>query len=281
MQLRSILVTLTGLIIAGGSAYVARDMMANPSPDRAATMQPAPERQMGSVVIALEDIGFGQEIAADKLAVQDWPLEAVPTNAFTSLDAVMGNGDAPRSARRPIAAGELLLTTKLSDFGEKVTILQSLTPGHRAMTIQVDAVSGVAGFVKPGDFVDVVLTETNSGDLRARTIMQKVRVIGVDQTYGETTEASQGVARTITVEVTPQDGQKLALAQRAGSLSLTLRSEDGEDTAPLPTMSLNDLLGIAEQAVEEEPRTEEVDAGNKRTVTIRRGSEAEVVELSN
>lgn len=281
MQLRSVLVTLSGLILAGGSAYVARDMMANPAPDRAASIQAASEQAFGTVIVAIADIGFGQEITAEALSAQSWPLDAVPAGAFVSLESVLGEGGTqPRSARRPIAAGELLLESKLSGFGEKVTILQSLTAGHRAMTIQVDAVSGVAGFVKPGDFVDIVLTETSSGDLRVRTIMQKVRVIGVDQTYGETAGSSQGVAGTITVEVTPENGQKLALAQRAGSLSLTLRSEGGEDTAPLPAMSLNDLLGIEEPAEPEEPAATVI-AEPRRTVTIRRGSEAEIVELNN
>ena len=88
------------------------------------------------------------------------------------------------------------------------------------MAIEVDAVSGVGGFVTPGDRVDVVLTQGNNDNLRAVTILQNVRVIGVDQTSDEEKD-QPGVARTITFEVSPADGQKLALAQKAGSLSLT------------------------------------------------------------
>ena len=228
------------------------------------------------MVVALADIGFGQEIMAEMLTTQAWPVESIPEGAFLSLEAVTGSaGQAPRSARRAISAGELLMAAKVSEFGEKVSIQQTLTPGTRAMTIQVDAVSGVAGFVKPGDRVDIVLTETRSGDLRARTIMQNIRVVGIDQSYAEDVEGAQ-LARTMTVEVTPEDGQRLALAQRAGALSLTLRSGDGTDTAPLEAMSLSDLLDGA--AVD---LPEPTDTAAKRTVTIRRGSDAEIIELNN
>lgn len=275
MLLRSALVITAGLAIAGGSAWLARGMLVS-SAEQQVTGSAAPEQQFGTVVVALADIGFGQEIFPAMLTTQNWPLESIPDGAFQSLEAVTGaNGEPPRSARRAISAGELLMAAKLSDFGEKVTILQTLSPGNRAMTIQVDAVSGVAGFVKPGDRVDIVLTETRSGDLRVRTIMQNVRVIGIDQNYAEDVQGAQ-LARTITVEVTPEDGQRLALAQRAGALSLTLRSDDGVDSAPLATMSLSDLLDG--EAME---LPEPTDTAAKRTVTIRRGNDAEIIELNN
>ncbi|MCR9152023.1 MAG: Flp pilus assembly protein CpaB [Rhodobacteraceae bacterium] len=279
MNIRSILVTVVGLCIAGVSAYYARDLMSDRVAQETQAIRVEAEQAMATVVVALEDIPFAAPITRKMVAVQDWPRDALPEGAFQTLDAVIGAGDeAPRSAKRAIAAGELLLASKLSGFGEKVTILQTLTAGTRAMTIEVNAVSGVAGFVKPGDFVDIVLTENRSGDLRARTIMQNVRVIGVDQEYGEGVETNR-VARTLTVEVTPEDGQRLALAQRAGSLSLTLRTTDGGSDAPLPAMSLSDLLDMAEEP--EIEQVEETAAEPKRTVTIRRGNSAEVVEIED
>ena len=279
MNIRSILVTVVGLCIAGVSAYYARDLMTDRVAEETQAIRVEAEQAMATVVVALEDIPFAAPITRKMVAVQDWPRDALPEGAFQTLDAVIGAGDeAPRSAKRAIAAGELLLASKLSGFGEKVTILQTLTAGTRAMTIEVNAVSGVAGFVKPGDFVDIVLTENRSGDLRARTIMQNVRVIGVDQEYGEGVETNR-VARTLTVEVTPEDGQRLALAQRAGSLSLTLRTTDGGTDAPLPAMSLSELLDMAEEP--EIEQVEETAAEPKRTVTIRRGNSAEVVEIED
>ena len=279
MNIRSILVTVIGLCIAGVSAYYARDMMTDRVAQETQAIRVQAEQAMATVVGALEDIPFAAPITRKMVAVQDWPRDALPEGAFQTLEAVIGpDGAQPRSAKRTIVAGELLLASKLSGFGEKVTILQNLTSGTRAMTIEVNAVSGVGGFVKPGDFVDIVLTENRSGDLRARTIMQNVRVIGVDQEYGEGVETNR-VARTLTVEVTPEDGQRLALAQRAGSLSLTLRTTDGGTDAPLPAMSLSDLLDMAEEP--EIEQVEETAAEPKRTVTIRRGNSAEVVEIED
>jgi len=279
MNIRSILVTVVGLCIAGVSAYYARDMMTDRVAQETQAIRVQAEQAMATVVVALEDIPFAAPITRKMVAVQDWPRDALPEGAYQTLEAVIGpDGAQPRSAKRTIVAGELLLASKLSGFGEKVTILQTLTAGTRAMTIEVNAVSGVAGFVKPGDFVDIVLTENRSGDLRARTIMQNVRVIGVDQEYGEGVETNR-VARTLTVEVTPEDGQRLALAQRAGSLSLTLRTTDDGNDAPLPAMSLSELLDMAEEP--EIEQVEETAAEPKRTVTIRRGNSAEVVEIED
>jgi len=279
MNIRSILVTVVGLCIAGVSAYYARDLMTDRVAEETQAIRVEAEQAMATVVVALEDIPFAAPVTRKMVAVQDWPRDAVPEGAFETLDAVLGpEGEAPRNAKRAIVAGELMLASKLSGFGEKVTILQTLTAGTRAMTIEVNAVSGVAGFVKPGDFVDIVLTENRSGDLRARTIMQNVRVIGVDQDYGEGAETNR-IARTLTVEVTPEDGQRLALAQRAGSLSLTLRTTDGGTDAPLPAMSLSELLDMAEEP--EIEQVEETVAEPKRTVTIRRGSDTEIVEIED
>lgn len=279
MNIRSILVTVVGLCIAGASAYYARDLMTDRVAEETHAIRVEAEQAMSTVVVALEDIPFAVPITRKMVAVQNWPRDALPEGAFQTLESVVGpEGSQPRSAKRAIVAGELLLASKLSGFGEKVTFLQTLTAGTRAMTIEVNAVSGVAGFVKPGDFVDIVLTENRSGDLRARTIMQNVRVIGVDQEYGEGVETNR-VARTLTVEVTPEDGQRLALAQRAGSLSLTLRTTDGGMDTPLPAMSLSDLLDMAEEP--EIEQVEETAAEPKRTVTIRRGNSAEVVEIED
>ena len=277
MNLRSVGITLAGLIIAAGSAHVARSMLA-PSADAVHFAAPGPSVAMGTVVVALRDMVSGEPVLPGSVAVRAWPQDSIPEGAFRTLDEVLGAAESgPRSARREIAAGELLLASRVSDFGEKVTILQSLAPGHRAMTIEVDAVSGVAGFVTPGDFVDIVLTETESGDLRARTIMQRVRVIGVDQALdaGVAADADR-IAGTITVEVTPQDGQKLALAQRAGRLSLTLGAATGEVAEALPALSLSELLG--DVAPQPEAAADPA-APPRRTVTVRRGSETEVVEL--
>jgi pilus assembly protein CpaB len=179
-------------------------------------------------------------------------------------------GTEPRRAKARLYAGEVLLAPKISGYGEKVTIVQKLGENTRAMAIQVDAVTAVGGFVTPGDYVDILLTSTGQNGLQAVTILQNVRVIGVDQQSEE--DLNQPVVvRTITVEVTPEDGQKLALAQRAGTLSLTLRTLDKVVDKPIDRIDLRDLMQ------EKSP----VEAAEKKpTVTVRRGTETEEVEVN-
>jgi pilus assembly protein CpaB len=163
-----------------------------------------------------------------------------------------------------MSQGELILASKVSEFGEKVTIVQSLGPNSRAMSIKVDAVTAVGGFVTPGDSVDIMLTQGSAGDMRAVTILQNVRVLGVDQDSDEQND-QVGVARTVTVEVSPEESQKLALAQKAGTLSLSLRTLDGVIDAPLDSIRLSDLMR------EKSPVDEEV---VKKTIRIRRATDA-------
>ena len=137
------------------------------------------------------------------------------------MEALLGTGSAePRRARRAISAGEPLLELKVSAFGERVTISDLIDPVKRALAIRVTDVTGVAGFVTPGDKVDIVLTrDLDGGEMRADTILQNIVVRGTDQVADQDRD-KPSVVRTVTVEVTPDEAQKLALAQQAGTLSL-------------------------------------------------------------
>ena len=179
-------------------------------------------------------------------------------------------GKPPRRARRAIGQGELVLAPKVSDFGEKVTIVQSLGPNHRAMAIKVSAETAVGGFVTPGDSVDVLLTQGRQETLRAITILQNIRVIGVDQEADEQSDAPE-IARTVTVEVTPQEGQRLALAQKAGTLSLTLRTHEATDDVQLDAIKLSDVM--REQSVDEPDQ-------RRKTIVVRRGTEVSETEVN-
>lgn len=237
MRLGSLLMTVVGLGVAGGAVFYAQSQL-NAVPQQVETTQ----AQVVQVIATAQDIEFGQAIERHMLRTIEWPVGSVPPGAMTNFDELIAqNGGMPRRAKRPLAQGELVLANKLSDWGEKVTIVQTITEGNRAMSIKVNAQTGVGGFVTPGDEVDIVLTRGGSNDMRALTILQKIRVIGVDQRSDEQNEAAV-VARTVTVEVTPEQSQKLALAQRAGILSLSLRSLNTVDDGPLEAVRLSDLL---------------------------------------
>ncbi len=267
MGIRSVLVALLGVAVAGGSAYGAREYL-DQSRATAATDTGA---ALVSVVVAGRDIPFGQPIQPQMLQVMSWPRAALPPGAITELDALIPKpGMPPRRATREMAQGELVLASKVSDFGEKVTIVQTLGENTRAMAIKVEAETAVGGFVTPGDAVDIVLTQGRDQTLRAVTILQNIRVLGVDQQADQ--QADQPfVAQTVTVEVTPEQSQTLALAQKAGTLSLSLRSLDNAEDRPLESIRLSDIL--REKSPVEEP------AAAKTTIRVRRGAEVEVVEV--
>ncbi len=270
MRIRSLIVTMMGIAVAGGSVYMSQELLAV---EQATASADPTAPALVSVVVAGQDIPFGTSIEAHKLTTIQWPAEAVPAGVFTEYtDLLANNGAEPRRAKRAMAQGELVLASKVSEFGEKVTIVQTLSPGHRAMAISVSAETSVGGFVTPGDHVDVLLTSTDAGGLRVVTILQNMRVVGIDQQADELDETAQ-VARTVTIEVTPEEGQKLALAQRAGTLSLTLRNiptEDDGDDKPLDSIRLSDIL---------RDKSPDDNHGPKHTVKIRRALELEEVEL--
>jgi pilus assembly protein CpaB len=215
------------------------------------------------VVATAQDIPFGHIIEPHMLTTIEWPVGSVPAGAITDLATVIpSEGGQPRRAKRALSQGELILPSKISDWGEKVTIVQTLDKNNRAMAISVNARTGVGGFVTPGDEVDIVLTRGGGDDMRALTILQKIRVIGVDQRSDEQNEQA-AVARTVTVEVTPEQGQKLALAQKAGTLSLSLRSLETAEDKPLEAVRLSDLLLDKSPAPEGAP---------KPVVRVRRGA---------
>ncbi|WP_170476450.1 Flp pilus assembly protein CpaB [Ruegeria arenilitoris] len=263
MRFSAIFTALTGLAVAGGSVYVARDYIQFDT----GTASAAVESETVSVVVASRDISFGEEIEPGSLTTIEWPRGSVPVGVFTEYDDLIAAASMPsRRARRAIAQGELILNNKVSDFGEKVTIVQTIGDDHRAMAIEVDAETAVGGFVTPGDRVDIVMTTGEKRDMHAVTILQNIRVIGVDQESDEQTDQPV-VARTVTVAVTPDQVQRLALAQRAGRLSLTLRSVNDTEDKALTMTRLNDLL------VDEPQETGSDEEPVRTIVRVRRGTD--------
>lgn len=269
MRTRSIIVAMLGIIVAGGSVFAAREFL---SVNTAVALNDT-RPNLVEVIVAGRDIPFGKVIEAHMLTTISWPRSAVPKGVFTDYTLLIPDaGQLPRRTKRALSQGELLLVSKVSGFGEKVTIVQTLGINTRAMAIKVDAETAVGGFVTPGDTVDVVMTQGRDRDMRAVTIMQNIRVIGVDQDSNEQSDTPE-IARTVTVEVTPQQGQKLALAQKAGTLSLTLRTLDAPIDEPMDSIRLSDLLREKSPVpVEEEAKS--------ATVKVRRGTTVEIVEIN-
>jgi pilus assembly protein CpaB len=207
------------------------------------------------VVVAARPIELGQTLAPNMLRLQAWPADALPQGVFTQISELTG-GEA-RVALRAIEPNEPILATRVSGAGGRATLSATIAEGHRAVAIRVNDVIGVAGFVLPGDFVDVLLTRHegngNRGNEAMRTdlLIANVRVLAADQSVSESRNDPL-VARAVTIEVTPEDGQKVALASQIGTLSLALRRAD-EAGADTPTTT--DTIRIQDLRAEAESRT--------------------------
>ncbi len=198
----------------------------------------AEENQMARIVVATQDMAFGTPIQSTALRVANWPANAVPAGAFRSVEEATAGG---RVALRPIVVGEPVLASKVSGRGGRAVLSANLPDQMRAISIPIDAVSGVSGFVRAGDVVDVMLTRQIPGegaggsDLFTTVVLENVQVLAIDQVASEN-ETAPAVGKTATVQTDLYGAQKLTLANRLGSLSLALRNVENQlvgGTAPV------------------------------------------------
>src|SRR5262249_4782999 len=153
-----------------------------------------------------------------------WPEGAMPDGAYATKDDLFKDGR--RAALSPLQRNELIIKSKITGPGQRATLSALLDEGKRAVTVRVDDVRGVAGFVLPGDRVDVVLIRSGSGaagpEQFSDVLLQFVKVLAVDQLVNERQE-NPTVAKAVTLEVDTEQAQKILLATNVGKLSLILR----------------------------------------------------------
>lgn len=196
------------------------------------------------VVVARVPLDYGTQLTPDKVRLVDWPRASLPEGVFNSVPQLLPMGKS-RVALRPIAINEPILRSKLSGEGGRATISAVLRPDMRATAVRVGDVAGVAGFVLPGDSVDILITRTLAGPTGASeqitdVLLQNVRVIAIDQDANDG-KSEPKVGRTATLEVSQVDAQKLALAQSVGSLSMALRNLTDQDNPVVQTVGMEDL----------------------------------------
>lgn len=219
---------------------------------------PANEEGRVRIVVASKDLDFGTKLIRDHLAYAEWPEESVPETAFTDMKVLLESedgGDSERIVLRGVFKGEPLIKQKVSGYGNKPTLSRKVARDKRAFSIRINDVNGVAGFLMPGDKVDVMLTRAPSGsrggeNLVTDVILQNVVILGIDQLINESAEKPV-VAKTATVEVDADQAQKLALAQQIGTLSLTLRNYSDNQEVSVGRVSTADLAGPPKKAASE------------------------------
>jgi pilus assembly protein CpaB len=195
------------------------------------------------VAVASTPMAYGTDVTPDKVRFVDYPNSSLPQGAFTNAAQLMPAGKR-RVALLAIGVNEPILASKISAEGQGASIAALLPDGMRAATVAINDVSGVAGFVQPNDSVDVLITRSVPGAVGSTQVtdvlLQNIRIIAMDQ-VSKNADGSPKVAKTATLQVSPVDAQKLALAQTVGTLSLVLRKPGEQNNPVVETVSMNDL----------------------------------------
>jgi pilus assembly protein CpaB len=180
------------------------------------------EKPQDKVVVALLEIAPGTAISGRMVTEAAWPRENIPANALRSAQQVEG-----RVVMAVISKGEPILTTRLAPEGTAAGLGGMLKPGHLAVTVRTDEVSGVAGFINPGDYVDVLaeLPGGSGGEHFSKIILQSLKVLSKGQITDQGGEKKPQVVTTVTLEVTPEQAEILNLASFQGKIRLALRNQ--------------------------------------------------------
>lgn len=233
MDTRKVILLVGALIVAAITAFFARSLIMGSSAPVAGAA-PMPVQPEGpQVLVATRALPVGTILDASALRFQPWPAELVE-NAYYQRDTTDMAKLIGTVVRNPITAGQPITQGALVKPGDRGFLAAALGPGMRAVTVPVSATTSVAGFVFPGDRIDLVLTSTVAGGgdgppLKAsETIMRNLRVLATDQRtdrqVGEDGKTIVSTYSTVTVEATPKIAEQIAVAQTLGSLSLSLRS---------------------------------------------------------
>ena len=199
------------------------------------------------VVVATADISLGQRITPDVLKVVDWPTTSVPRGAFNEVQKLDG-----RVLKESTLVGEPVLEAKLSPVGTVGGLSAVINEGKRAITVRVNDVMGVAGFALPGNYVDIIVnTEKDPGMATgqhdqhiSKIVLEKILVLAVAQEVARA-ETKPKVVDAVTLEVTPDQAEKIDLARSIGTLSLVLRNQVDPQAAATAGATRTTLLDVA------------------------------------
>jgi pilus assembly protein CpaB len=201
------------------------------------------------VAVAAVDIELGSKINPQMVTNIDWPAGSVPEGAFTDVKELQD-----RVVKVGVQRGEAILERKLAPAGTKGGLSAVIADGKRAMTVRVNDVVGVAGFALPGNYVDVMVNtqqdrggKDNGPNQISLTVLEQVLVLAVAQEANRD-ETKPKVVSAVTLELTPEDAERLDLARSVGTLSLVLRNQLDKQTASTTGITRAQLLGMKHEA---------------------------------
>jgi pilus assembly protein CpaB len=199
-------------------------------------------QEAGTIVVAAAPLGFGSQVTPENVKEIPWSANALPEGAFATKQELLSGGR--RMALVSIAPNEPVLRARVTAPGQRAALSSMLDPGKRAVTVRVDDVRGVAGFIQPGDRVDVVLIRTEAESKLKEgysdVILQYAKVLAIDQITGERPEQPT-IAKAVTLEVSSEEAQKILLATNVGRLTLMLRQPAEANAEPVHRVTENDL----------------------------------------
>lgn len=229
---RALVMVIISIIIGLGAVVLASRWV-----DEKATVQSS------KVVVAATDVDLGTPLSPQMLKIADWPTGSVPTGAFTDIKALD-----TRVLKTSVSRGEPLLESKLAPLGATGGLSAVIKEGNRAMTVRVNDVVGVAGFALPGNYVDIVVNTVDETAKAAdgnnsisKIVLEHILVLAVAQEQNRD-ETKPKVVNAVTLEVTPDQAEKLDLARSVGSLSLVLRNQIDASIAATGGSTKKDLL---------------------------------------
>ena len=269
MRFSTLLSFVLALILAGIAVYGAQTWLAQERQQLADSINQQVQEEQAvedtqTIVVAAEPIGFGERMVPSKVREIAWASPVLPEGSYAKIeDLILGDSeDVARFALTSMSAGEPILVSKVTEPGQRAKMSTALTPGMKAISIRVNDIAGVAGFVLPGDRVDVMLTRGGRGNSAfVDILLQGVKVLAIDQ-IADDRKDQPSVVRSVTFEVDTIQSQKLVLGATVGSLSLALRNVASTDVQDFERVTIGDLtdLDAAQDVIEAnlaESQTEE------------------------
>ncbi|MDN3558270.1 Flp pilus assembly protein CpaB [Halomonas maura] len=266
---------LASLVMAAGAALVAMNWMQQQGGDGDDVAK------VSQVVVATVEIPFGSRVQASDLKLMPMPPESVPEGSFSDIESVVG-----RVNTQVLYAGEILHEGRVVEHMEGSALAAVLEQGKRAMSVRVDDVVGVAGFLLPGNRVDVVATQRNGGsrsNVVSKTVLQNLKVLAVDQIASQDRD-DPVIVRAVTLEVTPDEAETLVEATQEGKVQLTLRNPmDKEDDISDLMAAQRSVLNLPEPVEKPEPAPRPVArrAPIQHQVSVLRGTQMSTVSVKN
>ena len=233
MRTSTVIILAVAITMGGSAAYLTRSWLKDQT---SAAVQPA-----GTIVVAAESLAYGTAMTSNNVVEIPWFSNTLPEGAFAIKDDLLNGGR--RVVLSPLKRGEPVLRSKITGPGQRASLASLLDEGKRAVTVSVDDVRGVAGFVLPGDFVDIVIIADDGSPKRqsySDILLEHVKVLAIDQVASEG-EGQPTVAKAVTVEVSKEQAQKILLATSIGKLSLILARPVESKPDPNRRVSENDI----------------------------------------